>query len=173
MDLNFYLAQITAVLAWLFLIISYWKNKNDNLLVLQVVSGVFFLLNYIFLGAYTGLFVICFEVVRDYLYIKFKDDKKTFLYTLPVYAVIGIFSYDGIWSLFSILASVNDGFALTYHGKKVVFLGIVTYILWIVYDLYCASFANVLAESIVVISNLVILLKTGNSKNKKIILSRR
>ena len=88
MDLNFYLAQITAILAWLFLIISYWKNKNDNLLVLQVVSGVFFLLNYIFLGAYTGLFVICFEVVRDYLYIKFKDDKKTFLYTLPVYAVI-------------------------------------------------------------------------------------
>ena len=28
MDLNFYLAQITAVLAWLFLIISYWKNKD-------------------------------------------------------------------------------------------------------------------------------------------------
>ena len=173
MDLNFYLAQITAVLAWLFLIVSYWKNKNDNLLVLQIVSGAFFLLNYIFLGAYTGLLVICFEMVRDYLYIKFKDDKKTFLCTLPVYAVIGIFSYDGVWSLFSILASVNDGFALTYHGKKVVFLGIITYILWIVYDLYCASYANVLAESIVVISNLIILLKTKNSDNKKIILSRR
>lgn len=92
---------------------------------------------------------------------------------MPVYAVIGIFSYDGVWSLFSILASVNDGFALTYHGKKVVFLGIITYILWIVYDLYCASYANVLAESIVVISNLIILLKTKNSENKKIILSRR
>ena len=54
-----------------------------------------------------------------------------------------------------------------------IMIGIITYILWIVYDLYCASYANVLAESIVVISNLIILLKTKNSENKKIILSRR
>ena len=32
MDLNFYLAQITAILAWIFLIISYWKNKDNKLL---------------------------------------------------------------------------------------------------------------------------------------------
>ena len=31
MDLNFYLAQITAILAWIFLIISYWKNKDNKL----------------------------------------------------------------------------------------------------------------------------------------------
>lgn len=175
MDLNFYLAQITSLLAWFFLIFSYWKNKDDKILYLQVISCIFFVLNYLFLGAYTGLFVVFFEIVRDYLYIRFNDDKKTFLFTLPVYALIGIFSYDGFWSLFSIFASLNDGYALIYKGKKVVFLGIVTYVLWLVYDIRYFSLPNVVAESALIISNLIILLghKEPVKKKKRKVLSKR
>lgn len=171
MDLNFYLAQITAILAWIFLIISYWKNKDNKLLVLQVISCIFFILNYIFLKAYTGLFVIVFEIIRDSLYIKLEDDKKTFIYSLPIYAMIGLFSYDGFWSLFSIFASLNDGYALIYKGKKVVFLGIITYVLWLIYDLYYVSYANVIAEAAVIISNITILIigkKTFEGKRTSI-----
>lgn len=171
MDLNFYLAQITAILAWIFLIISYWKNKDNKLLVLQVISCIFFILNYIFLKAYTGLFVIVFEIIRDSLYIKLEDDKKTFIYSLPIYAMIGLFSYDGFWSLFSIFASLNDGYALIYKGKKVVFLGIITYVLWLIYDLYYLSYANVIAEAAVIISNITILIigkKTFEGKRTSI-----
>jgi len=167
MDLNFYLAQITSLLAWFFLIFSYWKNKDDKILYLQVISCIFFVLNYLFLGAYTGLFVVFFEIVRDYLYIRFNDDKKTFLFTLPVYALIGIFSYDGFWSLFSIFASLNDGYALIYKGKKVVFLGIVTYVLWLVYDIRYFSLPNVVAESALIISNLIILFKSKEVKKRR------
>lgn len=159
MDINFFLGQITSILAWIFLIISYWKNKDDKILYLQILSCIFFMLNYLFLGAYTGLFVVFFEIVRDYLYIKFDDDKKTFMYTLPIYALIGIFSYDGFWSLFSIFASLNDGYALIFKQKKVVFLGIVTYVLWLIYDIRYFSLPNVLLESILIISNLIILLR--------------
>ena len=159
MDINFFLGQLTSILAWLFLIISYWKNKDDKILYLQILSCIFFVLNYLFLGAYTGLFVAFFEIIRDYLYIKFDDDKKTFMYTLPIYALIGIFSYDGFWSLFSIFASLNDGYALIFKQKKVVFLGIVTYVLWLIYDIRYFSLPNVLLESILIISNLIILLR--------------
>ena len=169
MDINFYLAQITSLLAWIFLIFSYWKNNDDKILYLQVISCVFFVLNYVFLKAYTGLFVVFFEIIRDYLYIKFDDDKKTFLLSLPIYALIGIFSYDGVWSLFSIFASLNDGYALIYKGKKVVFLGIVTYVLWIIYDIHYFSLPNVLAEGILIMSNIIILLL---KKEKKRYVSR-
>lgn len=158
MDLNFCLAQLTSLLAWFFLIISYWKNKDNKILYLQLISCIFFVLNYLFLGAYTGLFVVFFEIIRDYLYVKLEDDKKTFLWTLPIYALIGIFSYDGFWSLFSILASLNDGYALIYKGKKVVLLGIITYILWLIYDIRYFSLPNIIAESILIISNIIILL---------------
>ena len=163
MDWNFYLAQLTSLLAWLFLIYSYWKNKDDKILYLQLISCIFFGLNYLLLGAYTGLFVVFFEIIRDYLYIKFDDDEKTFLFTIPVYLIIGIFSYDGFWSLFSIFASFNDGYALIYKEKKVVFLGIVTYVLWLVYDIRYFSLPNVVAESALILSNIIILLR----KNKK------
>lgn len=159
MDLNFNWADITAILAWIFLIYSYWKNKDDKILYLQLISSIFFVISYFLLGADTGVFVIFFEIIRDYLYIKFDDDKKTFLYTLPIYAIIGIFSYDGFWSLFSIFASLNDGYALIFKKKKVVFLGIITYVLWLIYDIQCWSKPNIIADSILIISNIIILLR--------------
>ena len=166
MNLNFYLAQVTSLLAWFFLIFSYWKNKDNKILYLQLISCIFFVLNYLFLGAYTGLFVVFFEIIRDSLYIKLNDDKKTFLYTLPVYAIIGIFSYDGFWSLFSIFASLNDGYALIFKEEKVVFLGIITYILWLIYDIYYFSLPNIIAESILILSNIIILLRKKDVKYK-------
>lgn len=166
MNLNFYLAQVTSLLAWFFLIFSYWKNKDNKILYLQLISCIFFVLNYLFLGAYTGLFVVFFEIIRDSLYIKLNDDKKTFLYTLPVYALIGIFSYDGFWSLFSIFASLNDGYALIFKEEKVVFLGIITYILWLIYDIYYFSLPNIIAESILILSNIIILLRKKDVKYK-------
>ena len=120
MELNFYLAQLSSIIAWILLIISYWKNKDDKLLYLQVISCFFFIIDYVLLGAYSGLFVVLFEVVRDSLYIKCKDDKWVFIGCLPIYLIISIFSYTGILSLFSIFASLNDGYALMYKGKKVV-----------------------------------------------------
>lgn len=168
MTLNFFLEQMTSVIAWIFLIASYWKNKDDGLLFLQVISCIFFILNYIFLGAYTGLVVIIFEIIRDIFYINLKNDKRFFCFSLPIYALIGFFTYDGIWSLFSIFASVCDGYALTYHGKKVVFLGLLVYVLWLIYDIYFFSIANIFAESILIISNLIILFTTNEARKKGI-----
>ena len=168
--MNTILAQITATLAWTILIVSYWKNKDNKLLYLHVISCIFFALNYIFLKAYTGLLVVVFEMIRDILYIKFNDDKKTYIYTLPIYTIIGIFSYNSFWSLFSIFASLNDGYALIYKEKKVVFLSIITYILWLIYDIYYINYANIIAESVLILSNIFILiLPNKNLKNDNII----
>lgn len=120
-----------------------------------------------FIGAWTGLFVIFFEIIRDFLYIKYDDDKKTFLYTIPIYIIIGILGYNGITSLFSVLAALNDGYSLIYKGNKLIFLSIVTYGLWLIYDISFSNYVNVIAEIIIIISNTIILIK-GN-KNKAII----
>ena len=164
MDLNFYLAQITAVLAWVILIISYWKNKDDKILYLQVISCIFFALNYVFLGAYTGLLVVIFEIVRDCLYIKFKDDRKIFFSTLSIYFLIFVFGFEDFLSLFSIFASFFSGYSLIYKGRKVLIFGIISYVLWLIYDFYCFSYMNVLAGVILIVSNMVILIR-GNSLN--------
>lgn len=162
--MNFYLAQFFSFIAWVILIFSFWKNKNNKILYLQVISCIFFALNYIFIGAWTGLFVVIFEMIRDLLYIKLSDDMKIFISTIPVYIIIGIFCYDGVLSLFSVLAAINDGYSLVYTGNKLVFLAIITYILWFVYDISCNNYINAFAEIIVIISNVIILIR-GNREN--------
>lgn len=162
--MNFYLAQFFSFIAWVILIFSFWKNKNNKVLYLQVISCIFFALNYIFIGAWTGLFVVIFEMIRDLLYIKLSDDMKIFISTIPVYIIIGIFCYDGVLSLFSVLAAIYDGYSLVYTGNKLVFLAIITYILWFVYDISCNNYINSFAEIIVIISNVIILIR-GNREN--------
>lgn len=162
--MNFYLSQLFSLIAWIILAISFWKNKNNKILYLQVFSCLFFGLNYILIGAWTGLFVVIFEIIRDYLYIKYDDDKKTFLYTLPIYIIIGVFGYNGITSLFSILAALNDGYSLIYKGNKLIFLSIITYTLWLIYDISFNNYVNTMAEIIIIISNSIILIK-GNKEN--------
>lgn len=159
MNLNIYLANISELIAWVFLIYSFWKNKSDKLLVFQLISCIFFVLGYFLTGAFSGAIVVFFEMFRDYFYLKSTDDNKVFLGCLPIYLIISIFSYEGLLSLFSIFASVNDGYSLIYKGKKVVTLGIVTYVLWIIYDIYCHSYVNAFFEIILVLSNLLILVR--------------
>lgn len=169
-DTNFYLIQISAVLAWLLLIISFWKNKDNKLLFFQIIASIFFLLNYIFLDATTGIFVILFEIIRDILYIKKEDDIKIFWLSFPIYIIIGISSFNGIMSLFSIAAAINDGYSLIYHGKKVVYLGILTYVLWLLYDYSIGNYVSVFAEIAIIISNIFVLI---NSRNPQKMILRR
>ena len=64
----FILAQIFGFLAWLMILISYYRKNTNKILYVQILGIVFYLLNYVFLGAWTGIFVIAIELIRDYLY---------------------------------------------------------------------------------------------------------
>ena len=88
--MNFYLAQVFGILAWILLFISYWKNGNNKLLYLQIISCLFFVLNYCFLGAVSGILVVSFEIIRDYLYTKIKNPMSVFMLSIPFYIVISI-----------------------------------------------------------------------------------
>ena len=78
----FVLAQISGFLAWIALLVSYYRKNTDKILVFHILSIVFYLLNYLFLGAWTGLFIVVLELARDFLYYKTDKDNLVFLITL-------------------------------------------------------------------------------------------
>ena len=98
------------------------------------------------------------------MHIKLSDDMKIFILTIPVYIIIGLFCYDGILSLFSILDAINDGYSLVYTGNKLIFLVIITYVLWLFFYIFFYNYINFLAEIMIIIFNVVILIK-GNREN--------
>lgn len=72
--MNIYIAQFFGALAWIFLLISYWKKNNKKLLLMQIIACIFFTLNYGFLNAKSALIVVIFEIFRDFLYLKLKKE---------------------------------------------------------------------------------------------------
>lgn len=104
------------------------------------------------------MFICMFEVLRDSLYYKTDADDYIFLGSVPIYIIYGIATFSGIVELLPIFSSTIDGFTLTKHKKVVVVGAIISYTIWVIYDLAVKSYAGALTDGIVCISNISILL---------------
>lgn len=150
--------QLIGLVAWGLLVYSYYKREENHIILFQVIATVLYCVHYYLLGAYSGLFVCMFEVVRDYLYYKSDADNYIFAFSIPIYIVYGYLTFGKYYDLFPIFASVVDGFTLIKKRKIIVAGAIVSYTLWVLYDLFVGSYSCLITDGIVVISNLSILL---------------
>ena len=166
MDFEFIGVQILGFLAWILLVLSYYRKSTNKILVFQIISTILFCLHYFLLGAYSGLLICVFEVVRDYLYYRTDKDNYMFIGSMVVYVISAIITYTSILDLFPYLASSIDGFFLTKKRKIVVFGAIVTYTLWFIYDMYARSYSGAITDGIIILSNLSILLFNFDPFNK-------
>ena len=153
----FYLAQLFGILAWLTLLLSYYRKNTDKILFVQIISVIFYLLNYLFLGAWTGLIVVIFELVRDFLYYKTDKDNLLFILTIPFYIILAYFARNDLIELIPILASLLEGYTLTKHKKIVVPGAIIVYSMWVLYDIAVKAYTGALTDGLIVISNIYIL----------------
>ncbi len=157
-NINFWLIQLLGIVAWLLIVLSYYRENTNKILVFQIISTVLWCLHYYFLGAYSGLFICIFEVIRDSLYYKTDSDDYIFLGSIPIYILYGFFTYSGIIELLPILSSTIDGYTLTKKKKIVVFGAVVSYTLWVIYDIAVKSYSGALTDGIVCLSNISILI---------------
>ena len=153
----FYLAQLFGILAWLTLLLSYYRKNTDKILFVQIISVIFYLLNYLFLGAWTGLIVVIFELVRDSLYYKTDKDNLLFILTIPFYIFLAYFARNDFIEFIPILASLLEGYTLTKHKKIVVPGAIIVYSMWVLYDIAVKAYTGALTDGLIVISNIYIL----------------
>ena len=115
-------------------------------------------IHYFLLGVYNVLFICVFEVIRDSLYYKTDKDDYIFLGSIPIYILYGIISYSGIVELLPIFSSTIDGFTLTKKKKIVVIGAVISYTIWVIYDIAVKSYSGAFTDGIVVLSNISILL---------------
>ncbi len=158
MDLWFYFVQLIGFIAWLLLAFSYYRKDTNHILVFQIISTILFCLHYLLLGAYSGLLICVYEVIRDYAYYKTDQDNYIFLGSIVVYAISAYVTFTSILDLFPYLASLIDGFFLTKKRVIVVLGAIVTYTLWLIYDLYAKSYSGAITDGIIILSNIYILI---------------
>ncbi len=168
--LYFWFIQLIGIIAWLLIVISYYRKDTNRILAFQIISTVLWCLHYFFLGAYSGLFICIFEVVRDSLYYKTDEDDNIFLGSIPIYIIYGIVTFSGIVELLPIFSSTIDGYTLTKKRNVVILGAAISYTIWIIYDIAVKSYSGALTDGIVVLSNLSLLFfNKGLFKNTEII----
>ena len=83
------IGNIAGIIGWLFLIYSYYKEDINNIILIQIISSVFYCLNYLLLGAYAGLLICLFELIKEIVYYKTDLDDYVYLGSLIVSFIIG------------------------------------------------------------------------------------
>ena len=175
MDVNFWLVQGIGMVAWLVLVVSYYREDTNRILIFQIIATALYCVHYYLLGAYSGLFICIFEVIRDYLYYKTDLDDYIFYGSIPVYIINGIVTFTGWYDLLPAMSSLLDGYTLTKKKNIVVIGAVISYTSWVIYDIFVMSYSCAITDGIVVLSNLSILLFDFNifelkKANKKAII---
>lgn len=165
MDFYFILVQLIGILAWLMLGVSYYRKDTNRILAFQIIGTLLYCLHYYLLGAYSGLFICFFEVIFDYGYYKTNKDEYIYIISIPVRIFAGLLTFKTIFDILPILASLIDGYSLTKRKKIVVIGAILSYTLWVIYDICVMSYSGVITDGLVVLSNISILLFNKDIKN--------
>jgi len=157
MEFNFIIIQIIGFIAWLMLAVSYYRKNTNKILVFQIIGTLLFCLHYFLLGAYSGLFICAFETLFDFGYYKTDKDKYIYLISIPVRIIGGLLTFKTLYDILPIFASLIDGYSLTKKKKLVVVGAVISYTLWVIYDICVMSISGAITDGIIVLSNLAIL----------------
>lgn len=154
----FFIAQIFGIIAWIFFLISYFSKRINKVIFLQFISSIFYCLNYLLLGAWSGLFVSIFEGCKELGFYFTDKDRYIFLSTIPIYIIIAIISENSFLMIIPIIASIIDGYGIIKNRNTTVICGLISNSLWIIYDLFYNNFASVLSDLTIVILNFGIII---------------
>ena len=157
MNYFFIFVQFIGILAWLILVFSYYRKDTNAILVFHIISALLFSIHYFLLGAYSGLLICIYEVIRDFLYYKTDKDNIIFLGSIIVYVLSLFFTYKTVLDILPFVASLTDGFFLTKKRDIVILGSIFIYIIWFIYDMHALSYSGAITDGILIISNLLIL----------------
>ncbi len=168
-NISFIIVQLIGIIAWVLLVISYYKKDVNEILSIHIIAGCLYVFHYYFLDAYSGAIICLFEVLRDYGYYKTDLDRYIYIGSIPIYAILGFINFKSITSLLPVCSGLIDGYVLTKNKKIVVMGAIVSYIFWVIYNYSVKSYSGVITEGILVLSNLSILIfNKGLFQNKDI-----
>ena len=176
------LSQIFTIFGFGFLAWTYLLKKRPHILVVLIASAVLMSAGHFLLSAWVGVGMGVFGIVRlviDYFMNSKRSeaDKKRLLpidwamlfIWSAVYIIVGIITYHGFLSLFSLFASLIF-FTSAWQKNVLVYkwLGVVACIFYCVYFAYTENIAGMILEGVLMIFIIIGLVKYINKlKNKQ------
>ena len=152
--MEYYIAQVFGFFALIIVFMSYQTTKRKKFLTIQIIACIFYAIQYLFLKAYSGFGASFICAVKSGIFFNYeKKEKKIPIIVLVfleiAFIVVGIFTFDGIYSLIPIFIHCIYTVGTWFKDLKITYtIAIGTAFLWIAYCLiveaHVAIFANIL-----------------------------
>lgn len=149
--------------------IAYHKRQKKKILLDLIISNSFSLVQYLFLQAYTGCITIIISILRNIIAIKKGEKNKNLVLIIFIilYIVMGILTYNSIFSILLIIASIIYLLGI-WDGREDIIrkTGLINMYLWLIYSISIWAVAGVIQNIILIIST-HIAIRNNRRKNAR------
>ena len=159
-------AQIVGLMAFIVSLVAYQQKNKKDILLTMVISNIINLIHYIMLNAYSGAMTKLVAILRDSFIVgkdKYKQLKSLLflIVFILIYIFILIYTYNGLLSVFPIIAALIYLIPTWFGNSKTVKkTALFCYLLWLVYNIFVLSIAGIISNIISIIS-IIISIKRG------------
>ena len=168
--MSFILAQICGFIALILTVASVHFKTKERIVLCSVIANIVVAIQFFLLNAITGGVVSIINTIRGlvYYYYKKKDMKPslTILFIFEIVAIFsGIISWQSIWSIIPITATVIYTYALWQDNVTVIRIatGLVGFE-WAIYDLIVKAYVGAVQETSQLISAIISLIRNRKVK---------
>ncbi len=134
------------------MILSFWQKNRKNMLIFLMFDNLFYFVQYILLGAFSGAIVNVIGLFRV-LFFRKKDETKLFKSNLILYIIIflyivsGFVSYSGINSLILIFVSIFYSYILWLDNPRHIRIGsAVMLLIWCIYNISVMAYVSAMFD---------------------------
>ena len=165
------LIQMIGGIGYFLLALSFYKKEKKEILIMQVISYIFFTIHYYLLNAITGtmcnILGLISLVIIYYLSVKNKNKKTIVLIMIPILLIISLLTYQNIFSIFPIIAVIISLLSFINDNENIIrFIGIISAIGWLIYAIVYHSYVAIIFEIFIIISMVIAYLKNKNNSGK-------
>lgn len=164
------LAQVLALFAILFWVISILLKNKKNILLMQVIANGIYGIEYLLLGAFSAAsmnFLSFLRLLVYYFYalLNIKMPKWILFVFITLVLLLGIITYDGLISLLPIIITVLYTYAFWQNNLNVArIIYIVAAIIWIYYNYEVGAYVGIIGNILEIITGLISLIKYRGGK---------
>ena len=153
--------QSLAIIALIIWGASYHFKERKSILLIQLISFVFWVTHFVLLGAYTGAALAAFAAFRLAIF-SFKKKDNWIGRPVTMWAFIGaliiltILTANAYWAVFALIGGIFAIIASWQNNQnRIRLLFIPSHLGWIIYDIIAGSYGGAFSEAMLGLSALI------------------
>jgi len=164
------IGQLIGVVATVLCFMIYQQKSRKRILFVKMLADITWLMHYLLLSAYSGVAICVVSITRAIVFLnpekKWADKRVWVPIFIAMSLVMGYFTWNGIFSVFPLLASVISIISFAQNKPKITrFLAFPVSTSLLIYDFHILSIPGIINESAVIISSFIGILRY-DKKNK-------